>query len=137
MRHSDCKMNPEFDFCVIRAFVIIYLLLRVFVCPRSCLSLLCEAASVCVCVGGSLNLGCFPTYFCFVFLVLFPVGSHDQLFQGHSDTTRCPPSPFPSSSPFNNIIKSNAQSVFIGKGLCETTPSRPASTEVVYKPHYT
>ncbi len=25
LRGSDCKMNPEFDFCVIQAFVIIYL----------------------------------------------------------------------------------------------------------------
>lgn len=40
LQGSDCKMSHEFDFCVIQAFVIIYLCLRVFVWLHSEMGLL-------------------------------------------------------------------------------------------------
>lgn len=148
LRGSDCKMNPEFDFCVIQAFVIrclvvwgclcVCILVRVYYrCGfvwiyESTYKGVC--ARVCV-LASNLDLCCWclPAFFFFA-LGLNPSGEPcSVLFQSRYSTLpplpALPPSLPPAILSSNNMLKSNTWSAIIWN-IFVKPPSRTAAVNV-------
>lgn len=125
---SDCKMNHEFDFCVIQAFVIIYL--GVWGCLCVCILIwvyymcgfgfmsLQGYVSTCMCVSRQFESVwlMFACVFLFVFCPWLESqwGAMFSSVESRSDPTLpLPPALLPALLSSNNTVKSNTRSVIM------------------------